>query len=90
MKIKPEHFTEMSRAIRELVVSGKSQEIFETIKRDGRVRVKDVDIRFRWDLLWAAVKTPSWPPNLMRDIYSYADDTHIDTALKKIVKKYGI
>ena len=36
--------------------------------------------RMRWDLLYAA-NLSNW---LLRYIYSYADDSHIDTVLRKI------
>ena len=39
------------------------------------------DRRFRWDLSYRARLTP-W---ICANVYSYADDTHIDTALRAIV-----
>ena len=41
--------------------------------------------RIRWDLLWEvpyAIRAPWFDA-----VYKYLDDTHIDTALKVIVKK---
>lgn len=39
------------------------------------------DKRYRWDLSYRAGLT-SW---ICSNLYSYADDTHIDTALRSIV-----
>ena len=40
---------------------------------------RDVDKRYRWDLLHAS----RFP---VTSLYSYLDDTHIDTALRNIVR----
>lgn len=44
---------------------------------------KDTAKRHRWDLCYAARLSP-W---ICANIYSYADDTHIDTALRSIVSE---
>ena len=42
--------------------------------------------RWRWDLLWAAKRSGYLPERFIEDsLYSYCDDTHIDTALRRIV-----
>jgi hypothetical protein len=51
-------------------------------------RVKDINKRFRWDLLWAI-------PHKIRleitdRIYKYANDDHVDTALKHIVYELSL
>lgn len=47
---------------------------------------KDHAKRWRWDLLYAAKKF--LPDHFVCDVlYKYMDDTHIDTALKKIIKE---
>lgn len=47
---------------------------------------KDHAKRWRWDLLYAAKKF--LPDNFVCDVlYKYMNDTHIDTALKNIVKE---
>jgi len=51
----------------------------ESIKTDPRV--KDWQKRYRWDLCYASGLTP-W---ICSTIYPYANDTHIDTALKAIM-----
>ncbi|MBW2632507.1 MAG: hypothetical protein JRC90_12285 [Deltaproteobacteria bacterium] len=42
------------------------------------------DTRFRFDILYAAVATTR--STVIKDIYKYANDTHINTALKTILK----
>lgn len=47
---------------------------------------KDHAKRWRWDLLFAAKKF--MPEHFVCDVlYKYMDNTHIDTALRKIVKE---
>lgn len=54
--------------------------------REGRYpradRTKDVDMRYRWDLLWAV--RDSMPDVLGKELNGLRD-THIDTALRRIV-----
>lgn len=42
--------------------------------------------RYRWDLSYAAGLS-GW---IADNIYSYADDTHLDTAFKAIVEELGL
>ena len=44
-------------------------------------KVKDLDKRFRWDLFYNSTTTV-----FRFDLYEYLDDSHIDTALRRIVK----
>lgn len=54
-----------------------------TLEQDPRV--KDIDKRFRWDLLWAADNNAR--TNWFTRIYAHgADDTHVDTALRVYTK----
>lgn len=79
MKITSEHFTYMRQAI--AAISPEQREaIRESISHDPRV--KDTDMRFRWDLFYAA-KLSRWACD---NLYSYCNDTHIDSALKQIVR----
>ena len=55
----------------------------ESLKSDPRV--KDLNIRFAWDLFWGA----KFKDNC-RYLYSYLTDDHITTALKRIVKELGV
>ncbi len=47
-------------------------------------RTKDVDVRYRWDLYWAALHKGLLPWDLLDDIDD-VKDAHIDTALRGIV-----
>ena len=41
--------------------------------------------RWRWDLLWRAKRLKFLPDRFIEDtLYSYANDDHIDTALRRI------
>ena len=42
-------------------------------------KVKDLNKRYRWDLLWLLKLD-------LTEIYKYANDDHIDTVLRKLVK----
>lgn len=54
--------------------------------REGRYpradRTKDLDMRYRWDLLWAV---HGQLPDTLRGELNELHDTHIDTALRRIV-----
>lgn len=44
------------------------------------------DRRWRWDLLWRAKREGFLPDRFIEDtLYGYCDDTHVDTALRRIV-----
>ena len=57
-----------------------------TAYREGRYpraeRTRDLDLRYRWDLLWTVVDR--LPDAARREIRAL-NDTHIDTALRRIV-----
>ena len=61
------------------------QAVFGTLKKYPGIREEYrkqglSDMRFRWDLLWRS--------NLnFSSMYSYLNDDHIDTALRRIVKE---
>ncbi len=82
MKITQEHYNHIKQAITPLA----SKLILhrEALKSD--TRVKDLEKRLRWDGLYAA-HLSQW---LCDNVYSYMDDTHIDTALKSIMKELSI
>lgn len=79
MKMSQSHFEQLSDAIKALDT--------EEVRKRYRARdipraelVKDIDVRYRWDLYYAAT-------HFNRELYFdgiYAD-AHIDTALRKIV-----
>jgi len=80
MKIKPEHYNHIKQAI-DAIPEKLKQSHFESLKLDDRV--KDIGKRFRWDCFnYAGLTTFACDT-----LYSYMNDTHIDTALKSIVKE---
>ena len=83
MKIKPEHLQHMRDAIQAVVVKhGPEKLTAYRAQLASDPRVKDLDKRYRWDLFHAAGLT-----RYACDVlYAYMDDTHIDTALRSIVK----
>lgn len=81
MKITPEHYAFIKDAIQNKFTVSLVNEHRTFIEAENKA--KDVEKRLRWDLLWLSVKS-DW---ICANIYKYADNTHIDTALKKIVKE---
>ena len=86
MKIKKEHYEHIKQEIQNLV-SAKGKETIAEYKKDllNDTRIKDINVRFRWDLLHAA-NLDSYVCNTLY-INEGLHDTHIDTALKHIVKE---
>lgn len=90
-KIKDEDYHTMKSLIESLVKEvgiKKIEEYKESLKSDPRV--KDLEMRFRWDLWWAAKnKARGSSQGIPADFHKKSrdfKDTHIDTALKKIIK----
>lgn len=79
MKIKPEHYSFIRESM--LVLLPKIPAYSEALKQDARI--KDFNKRLRWDWFNAAVKC-SWTCS---EVYPYANNTHIDTALRSIVSE---
>ena len=77
MKIKPEDLASMRARIAPLDTTERREWY-----RANRVtlRAKDLDMRYRWDLLHMS-RFPT------TSLYRYLDDTHIDTALRSLVEK---
>lgn len=86
MKIKPEHFKEMSSIINNFLDQNGREKIindYETGNFPRADKVKDLQTRFVFDLWYN-----SGAANLINPkIYEYADDTHVLTALKQICPK---
>lgn len=81
MKIKPEHLQYMRDRIQAVIDKNGLdylQKYYDNLANDSRV--KDVDTRFRWDLLYAAGLSDF----LVNTLYQYANDSHVDTALKSM------
>lgn len=82
MKIAPEHYNEMWNAI--AFLAPKITEHKATLIRVCPSSV-DIPLRLRWDALNAA-KGNKW---ICDTLYPYADDSHIDTALRNIMAELG-
>ena len=80
MKIKPGHYAHMRAAM------ALAQANNPTRTRAHYIATgigKNPEKRHRWDLFYAAKLTP-W---ICEHIYPYANDDHLDTAFKSIVKE---
>jgi hypothetical protein len=76
MKITPEHFAKLSCAIYRA-----RQEMATLQEYEYRGLTPK---RWRWDLLWRAERLGFLPDRFVLDtLYSYVDDDHIDTALRR-------
>ena len=83
MKIKPEHYEHMEKAINEVLSRYEEQgkpSTYQWYKAHGLT-----DERYRWDIAYAAGLTTFF----CKTVYLYANDKHIDTALKNITGKKG-
>jgi hypothetical protein len=87
MKMSPVHYAELKSAIFNAIdtITTKSGKSFSAIHQE----YKDAghsDMRFRWDIFWASKfnDIPTYRSDAFKEYY----DTHIDTALKKIVSEY--
>ena len=89
MKIKPEHYNLIKSAMEG--VKDKIPAHIEYLKKpENLIKIKDFDMRLRWDWLrYAMNELPTTKFN-WSDIYSYLNDDNIDTALKKIVGEIKI
>lgn len=80
MKIHKEHLETMKVAIAPLAPL--LQAHLEAIKAEGKS--KDIAKRLRWDAARAAKLTPFF----CETVYSYANDEHIDTALRSVMSEF--
>ena len=79
MKIEAQHYEHMRGAILSVFTQSKLDTLRQSIKESGRF--KDFDKRVRWDMLFLSLPA-AW---VCDNLYAYADDAHIDTALRKIL-----
>jgi len=82
MKIKPEHYSILRDAIHKAAYAVDMEAYLAEVQSDPRV--KDAHKRMRWDLLHASTLSSNW---IVDNLYQYADDSHIDTALKAAMKE---
>lgn len=79
MKIRKEHLETMKAAIAPLAPLFQAH--LEAIKAEGKS--KDIPMRLRWDAARAARLIPFFCDT----IYPYANDDHIDTALRFVMRE---
>jgi hypothetical protein len=78
MKMKKEHYDFVEEKMKPLMEKVNNHRKFLVVEG----KAKDVEMRLRWDVFSTAGLT-----NYVCEVlYSYLDDSHIDTALKKILK----
>ena len=80
MKMEAKHYMELKRKIEEYCGTvGINLDSLRTAYANSGLS----DMRFRWDLLYAAKLSP-W---ISANLYHYLNDNHIDTALRNILKE---
>jgi len=80
MKMSDTDYNYLQEKLSTLVQNKKEKVLAHKEALASDTRVKDLGMRFRWDLLWAAKVD-------LNAMYVYLNDSHIDTALKAIVKE---
>jgi len=83
MKITQPHYQHMKAAIAAIATPSKVAAHRQFILNEGKA--KDVEKRLRWDMSYYSGLTPY----ICDNVYSYADDTHVDTALRQIMLEVG-
>lgn len=83
MKLHPEHYDYMKRII-DALPAVTIDNLKDNALNNGKA--KDVHKFYRWHVFYMAGLS-AYACDML---YSYADDTHIDTALKRIVKELKI
>ena len=79
MKITHKHYAELKTRIAAIWTLEKHDAHRAFIINEGKA--KDVEKRLRWDWSYYAKMSP-W---ICDNLYTYLDDTHIDTALKQVM-----
>ena len=90
MKMQSHHYTAIDVAIRGLFAQYGEKLAAHKTALCNDPRVKDVAKRFRWDVFSATGITATNAHNIRPGenalpLYDYLDDSHIDTALKRII-----
>ncbi len=84
MKMTAEHFATLKEACHKVLTENPNAQ--DTYHQHGLTPK-----RFRWDVLYAAkINDESSSRWICDNLYSYLNDTHIDTALKTIVGRYYV
>lgn len=85
MKIKAEHYATLKSMLSQYSHDNREQVLAYKALKLG----KDPERRFRWDLFTFARRSGA-EKIVMNDIYRYANDNHLDTALRAIVRELGL
>lgn len=90
MKINKADYDVLKNAIEQALGTGRSK--VEIYRREGLT-----PMRFRWDMLWQSGiqlgqshNKPESGDKTWLGLYDYANDDHIDTALRKIMRENGL
>lgn len=81
MKMKAIHYDLLEQFIKN-INKDRILAYIEHLKTDPRV--KDINKRLRWDIYYLMVKSNR---TLQDELYTYLNDSHIDTALKQAMNK---
>lgn len=87
MKLKPEDYAHLKKTITSFLITHNLSDHRSRINYHQAcpdTHVIDVEKRLRWDLCYMAHLTEY----ICMKIYPYANDDHIDTALRKIMKEW--
>lgn len=85
MKIKAEHYATLKSMLSQYSHDNREKVLAYKALKLG----KDPERRFRWELFTFARRSGA-EKIALEDIYRYANDTHLDTALKRIVRELGL
>ncbi len=77
MKMKPEDYAQLEQAINRVLAEHPG------ITVQGYKGVGLSTMRFRWNIMYMAI-TRGYFPQLSDSLYTYCNDDHIDTALRRI------
>lgn len=80
MKMPKETFTELKALISDIAKVHPINSHRDYIVKEGKA--KDIEMRLRWDYFYAATKGKE-----VRDNLKELEDSHIDTALRQIMKE---
>ncbi len=77
MKIKPDDYAQLEQAVNRVLAENPN------VTAQGYASVGLSNMRFRWDAMYMAIRL-GYFPRLDDSLYTYCDDDHIDTALRRI------
>jgi hypothetical protein len=86
MKIKPGHYEYMRDTITTFVKENRHELDLHKLALANNPQVKDVGKRLRWDIAYAA----GLSQYICDNMYPYANDEHVDTVLRNIMKEVAL